>query len=161
MDDLTGLGELLDLDILDQAANLGPLQVVDGGDDLEIWRASALEAIRDTAGRIVDHSTPGTYTTTDQVAEWTLNSWRRGDDPTDDERRRVARLLCAAVNALPVLLAEIDRLTAPGHIMVNRRDLAAAVAVLDGIPWAARDGDAPLPNLRAALDLDAAKERTT
>jgi hypothetical protein len=94
----------LDMDAVDRAAELGPLFLSDCEGQLEIWQESALQHVtRDDSGEIDGYCTPGCYTSTDLIAEWTLDTWDEGEDAHDDARRQIAESIVTAVNSLPAL----------------------------------------------------------
>jgi hypothetical protein len=82
---------------------------------LKVWATSALTHVtRDESGEITGWSEPGSYLAADLVVavELDMGTWDPGEDVDDDQRRDDLGDMVAAREALPALLAEVERLMA-------------------------------------------------
>lgn len=108
-----------------------PLVFSDCEGVLKVWALSALEHVaRDQNGEISGWSEPGSYAAADLVAEVELGmgTWDPGEDMDDDQRRRDIGGLVAARDAVPALLAEVERLRAERDVFADRVDTLTSVA---------------------------------
>lgn len=130
--------------IADRAAT-DPFYVSDCEGSLQVWRESALTHVRrDEAGEITMYSFPSSYRVTDQVVEIDLGTWDPGEDATDDQQRQDINDLVEARAALPVLLAEVRRLSA---------ELAAAAKDLDWLRCLEAAGVDNWGGIEAAIEM--------
>lgn len=162
-------------DLATQATNR-PFLYSDCEGVLKVWALSALTHVtRDETGTVTGWSEPGSYTAADLVAEVELDmgTWDPGEDMDDDQRRRDVGDLVAAREALPVLLAEVERLRASAtgaHRRIEEvldylatKDAGAMgfhiVAVLDGAQTAAERAEQLAEQGVRLADLTAARAR--
>lgn len=83
----------------------GPWFVSDCEGSLQIWRQDVVQMFRDDTGEVTGYRLPGCYSSTDLIAEWSLDTWDEGDDPDDDLRREVAEFIGHARDDVPDLVA--------------------------------------------------------
>ncbi|MFG2734436.1 hypothetical protein ACGFX7_06395 [Streptomyces harbinensis] len=130
-----------------QAAADDEIIVSDCEGSLEVWRVAALPNFQRDEDGSPSWIVPSSYRPSDLVIEIDLDTWDRGEDSSDDQRRDdIEQLVAARQEIVPALLGEIDRLRAaalsetdeteePGPAAVLRLDLYGGPEVtvrLDG-----------------------------
>jgi hypothetical protein len=89
-------------------ADTEPWHVRDCEGELAIWRVGALlDVTRDSNGSITGYRLPASYGPGDLIAQWSLYTWDKGEDPGDDRIREIAAGIVRDHNERAALLAQV------------------------------------------------------